>query len=240
MGRTLNEWIDSVRSIIGGAKQEKISDEDLEKYVYAAIRKFSGDAPRTAYSDYTGDGVSKSFTLPAGWQQGFSSPIGVEYPQGQNPPMTIDDAELSLYPLDTAPTTLLLRETTPAAATVARLYYMVSWPLPTSDPAIDLIPDVAFEPVSQLAAHQAFLQLAARSAGTGRNVGGSDINTSTPESQDYSTRARDAKKEYTDFLGGGDSGPASGWTDWDASSTFLLTGRRFLFKELRGLAGFGG
>lgn len=238
MGRTIADWIDHVRTVTGRPPTSDLTDEDIELYVYAAIRRFSIDSPQVAYTDYAGNGVSRTLTLPGGWQPGFSSVVGVEYPQGANPVTVLDEAEFALYPATTSPTTLLLANTTPETGQTARLYYTASWPMPTSNASVDLISDVAFEPVCQLAAHAAFLQLAAANSGNTANIGGNDFSMPTTEAMEWAARATAALKEYTAFIaGGGDSGPASGWVDWDATSTFVPTGGRFLFHEIRGYPG---
>jgi hypothetical protein len=232
MGRTLATYTDRVRSILGGVGSSTLSDADVEGHIYAAVRRFSTEVPRLAYSDYAGNSSASSFALPVGWQQGFSEIAGVEYPQGNNPPLGLDDQELNLYPATGEPTTLLLSSTVPQTGQTARLYYTQAWPLPDSSTTTDVIPDVGYEPLCQLAASFAAEQLAARAANSTHPTGGSDFANVNPEEQNWREVASACLKRFDAFIGGGDqAGPAFGWESWDVRSNFeYQSGGLYLFR----------
>jgi hypothetical protein len=234
MGRTITEWADRVSTLLGDPKPTPAA-ESLEDHVIAAVRKFSSDLPRITYVDYTGDGVTFDLALPAGWVSGFSRAQAVEYPQGQRPETYLDLQEVALYPRDSAPTKIRLRDTTPAVGKTARVYYSLPWPVPTSDPAIDKISDLDFEPVCHLGAAYAALELSGDAAGhTRSSLPNADLVGEQTEHARWVTEYERHLKVYLGHVGTEEGGaPASGIIDWDATASFLETGRRFLFRGRR-------
>jgi len=236
MGRTITEWADRVSVLLGDPKPTP-APESLQDHVIAAARRFSGDLPRISFADYAGDGVAFELNLPASWVNGFSQVQAAEYPQGERPEVYLDMQEISLYPRDSAPTKIRLRDTTPASGKTARLYFSLPWPIPDENPATDKISDLDFEPVCHLAAAYAALELSGDAAGHTRNtLSGADLVGEATEHGRWVTEHERHLKIYLNHVGAdaeGGGAPASGIIDWDARASFLETGRRFLFRGRR-------
>jgi hypothetical protein len=236
MGRTITQWEDRASTLLGAPKPAPAS-ESMQDHVLAAVRKFSADLPRITYADYPGDGVTFDLALPAAWMNGFSRVQEVEYPQGERPPVRLDLQEVSPYPPDSAPTAIRLRDTTPAVGKTARVFYSLPWPVPDENPATDKISDLDFEPVCHLAAAYAALELASDAAGHTRNsLSGADLVGEQTEQGRWLAAYDRHLKTYLAHVGADEEGggaPASGIIDWDATASFLQTGRRFLFRGRR-------
>lgn len=237
MGRALATWESRVRALLGnpGNNSSGITNADVDEFVFAAVRKFSGDYPRVLFSDFAGNGSTFDLTKPAAWVDRFSSVRAVEYPQGERPAEHLDMAEVSLYPLDSAPTHIRLEDTTPQTGKTARVYFTVPWPLPTATAGDDKIADTDYEAVAELAAGLAALELAARAAGNKHpTIPSADSVDWQSEADRWRRIGQDYIAKYRDHVGGrGGEPPASAVFDWDAASTWRDTGRRFLFRGRR-------
>lgn len=232
MGQTLTTWTTRTRAKLGTPLVAQISDADLQDHIRAGIRQFSTDRPRILYSDYNGDSVTFSLTIPAAWIDGFASVIAIEYPQGEREPLFLDMAEVELYPGDSDPTHIRLKETTPSTGKVARVFFSSPWPIPTATGSDDKISDTDYEPVTDLSAAKAALEMAARAAGTRKSgLPSADAAEWETEEGRWQAIARALLKSYNDHVGTEEGGvPASGTTDWDASS---LIGGQFIFRGRR-------
>lgn len=234
MGRTIDDWQDRTQTLLGDPKPTP-APESIQDHVLAAIRRFSADIPRITYADYPGDGVTFDLNLPTGWVPGFSRVVELEYPQGQRPAEYLDLQEVSLYPRDSAPTKIRLRDTTPATGSTTRVYYAIPWPIPTDDPSIDKISDLDFEPVAHLAAAYAALELSGDAAGhTRSSIPGANIAGDTSEYDRWIREHERHLELYFGHVGSVEGGAlADGIIDWDARSTFVETRGRFLFRGRR-------
>ncbi|MGQ0671235.1 MAG: hypothetical protein ACT4PO_16505, partial [Actinomycetota bacterium] len=224
-----------VRSLLGEPPKKLITDEAIEDNVAAAVRRFSGDSPRVTFTDFSGNGSAFDFALPTGWIHGFSRVSAIEHPTGNRPETFLDLKEIITYPRDSAPTVIRLLETTPATGTNnVRVYWTLPWPIPTSDATVDKIADHDFEPVAHLGAYLCCLQLESQAAANTRlTVPTADFAGQGEESGRWKEAGDRHLKAYLDHIGGGLDGavgPADGLTDWDARSSWLETGRRFLFR----------
>jgi hypothetical protein len=235
VAQALNAWEARIREILGNPDTQILPAPDLTNALKGAFRRFGKDVPRRLHSDFTGDGVTFDLTKPAAWIDGFSTVWQIEYPQGERPPVFLDFKEIQPYPDTSAPTVIRLNETTPAAGKVARLYFTVPWPVPTADPAIDLVPDPDFEAVCQLAAHIAAKELAGRAAGHQRpNLPSATAIGSESEEDRWMRISKTCLAYYQDHVGTSSGPPgASATTDWDVMSTWQATGKRFLFRGRR-------
>lgn len=239
MGFSLDEYEARTRMFLGHPSEDTIARSDVQEHVEEATRRYSRDRPRIAFRDYVGDGSAYDLALNliTEWVNGFSYPQAIEYPQGERPPLFLDMGEVLLYPLDSAPTHIRLTNTTPATGKTARVYFGVPWPIPTSDPAVDKIPATDFEAVCHLSTHHAALQLAGRAAPKkDPNLPAADIFDLSAEGPSWREIARDHLKAYQAAIGTDEDTtptPASGWVNWDSSSSWLDTGRTFLFHPPR-------
>lgn len=236
MGRTLSDWELRTRELLGNPNTDALPTDDTEQAVRAAIRRFSGDRARVVFSDYPGNGSTFDLAIPATWVDGFSAVTDVEYPQGDRPKVLLDMAEIELYPLDSDPTAIRLNETTPQSGKTARVYFTVPWPMPDGTTAADKVADTDFEPVCNLAAFYAAVELAGRAAGHKQpTIPAADAVDFENETDRWLGVARERLKTYRDHVGTEEGGeaPADGITDWDAMASFADTGRRFLFRGRR-------
>jgi hypothetical protein len=239
MGRELSTWRDRTRDRLGNPSSQQISPGSLEDHVRAAIRTFSSDRPRVTFANFVGDGVTFDLAISSltGWVHGFSGIEAIEHPQGEREPLFLDEQSWQLYPFDSAPTAVRLLATIPAVGTTARVYYSVPWPIPTSDPTVDKMADTDYEPLVALAASQAALELAGRAAGHQRpSLPSASLVGEQTEEARWLELSRALAKEYRTHVGAGAEGqepPAMTVGDWDASSTWRETGKRFLIREPR-------
>ncbi|MFL5736661.1 MAG: hypothetical protein ACJ76P_04910 [Actinomycetota bacterium] len=237
MGVPLPAWKDRVRVILGEPPVKDISDQAVIDNVKTAIQRFSGDRPQIAYDDFTGDSVTFDIPLPDAWVPRFSSPKAIEYPLGQRPATILDLEEVVLLPTDDQPATIRLNETTPAAGTIARIFFTVPWPIPDSDADTDLIALEDFEPVCHLAAYYCALGRASGAAGNTRpSIPSADVAGEATETDRWRSVARDQLKIYTDHVAGSDFGPADTIIDWDAPATLPVYpgfGKGYLFRPPR-------
>lgn len=236
---TLAEYEVRSRIMLGRPATTTISSGDLEEHVEEAVRRYSKDRPRTAFRDYAGDGSAFDLSLTpiTEWVHGFSFPQAIEYPQGERPPVFLDMGEALLYPLDSAPTSIRLTSTTPATGETARVYFSVPWPIPTNDPAVDKIPATDFETVCHYAAYLGAEQLAGRAVPKkDPSFPAAQVFDLAAEGPNWREIARDHLKAYRVAVGADEETrptPASGWVNWDAQSSWLYTGRTFLFRRPR-------
>jgi len=240
MGQNITTWENRLRAVLGGSgviTTTKISSVDAQDSIKAAVRRFSTDRARRAYTDYSGDGVAFKLLLPAAWIAGFSVPLNVEHPVGNRPPDYLDMAEVALTPIDSAPSHVQLNETTPATGVNnVRLFWSVPWPIPTATAGDDKIADTDYEPVVHLSAYFGALQLAGRASdNTKSNLPSADAADFASEESEWREFSRAQLKVYSDHMSGGeDSGPAEAFFDWDARASWIATGRMFLAPAHRG------
>ncbi len=238
MGAKLSEYEVRSRIMLGRPNASQLSASDLQEHVEEAVRRYSKDRPRISFRDYVGDGVAfdLSLSLITDWVNGFSYPFAIEYPQGERPPSYLDMGEVVPYPISSAPTVLRLMNTTPASGKTARVYYALPWPIPDETAATDLIPATDFEIVCHYAAYLGANQLAGRAVPhKDANLPSAAVFDLSGEGPNWREIARDNLNAYRAAVGGGDDGKpaASGWINWDARSSFLDTGRTFLFHYPR-------
>jgi hypothetical protein len=232
MGQTLVQWTDRVSALLGAPSTAVLPPVDRDSAVFAAVRRYSKDRPRMTSTDYVGDGVTHTLAIPAGWVNGFSEVWEVEYPQGERPAVYLDIAEVTLYPAILVPTGIRLNLTTPGSGKTTRLVWTLPYPMPDATAATDLVPVTDFEPVASLAAAICAGQLQAEAADNqDPTVPSADFAGTESESGKWGERARKLMTVYLEHLGieGGPPG-ASGILDWDAPSSWVPLGRKWLFR----------
>ncbi|MEX0755698.1 MAG: hypothetical protein WD556_11375 [Actinomycetota bacterium] len=237
MGQSLTAWTTRVRKLLGNPSTNQIEDANLEECISAAVRRFSADRPRVGHADFVGDGIAYDLEIASitSWSFGYSTVEQIEYPLGQREPLYLDSQEWILYPTTSRPTHIRLLTTVPTSGQTTRVFHTVPWPVPDATPANDLIGDIDFEPVARLAA------AAGARTMTGRASSNKHPSIPAAEAMDWENEherwrklAEDYERDYEEHVGAEDGPPpASGWLDWDARSSFIEQGRRFLLRGRR-------
>jgi hypothetical protein len=93
---------DTVKIYVPQHLEEGITDVMIASFVGASIAVFSRHVPRLLISKETVASTNTSYalTLPADWEAGFSTLVGIEYPLANNPPtyLELDDYQMYLDP----------------------------------------------------------------------------------------------------------------------------------------------
>jgi hypothetical protein len=99
----------------------KLGEPELIGLLDEAVQEYQKVRPARLTTDYTGDGTTRDFALPATWVTGFSAAVAVEFPVDQVVPVFLDSAAWGLVPLG-APTMLRVLTTVPGVGQVMRFY----------------------------------------------------------------------------------------------------------------------
>ena len=196
MPKTIPEF----QQLVTGHLQDgaaKLSPAEIVKAVEEAIAgRYSKDRPRKLVVDLTGDGATIEWSLSgvAGWQEGFSHVLQIEYPQGERSPIYLEADDWLLYD---APTGRSLRF---AFALATGKKARVQFTAPHSTDA-STVPDADFYAVGALAASLAARRLAAIYAQTGDSSIAADTVNYRTKSQEYLGLARQLEKQYENLLG---------------------------------------
>lgn len=167
MGRAAADWSQQVLAKLNDVDQLDVNADTVFTIgVVPALAQFSIDRPHSAVVDLTP--VGRYLALPTagdGWVSGWSDITRIEAPAGETPPYWLDRGEWQLTrdPSDPSAEKVLLPLEL-AAGEVARVFFTTSWPTPTTDSAVDAVSDLAFEPVSSLAASYVISALATSAA----------------------------------------------------------------------------
>src|SRR3990170_7370138 len=95
--------IPQFQQLVAGHLQDtaaKLSSADLTAAIEEALAgRYSKDRPRLLVADLAGDGTKYEWDLAAvaGWQNGFSQVVRVEYPQGAQIPDYLEDDDWMIY-----------------------------------------------------------------------------------------------------------------------------------------------
>lgn len=226
MGHTAVEWELRVLEKLNDVDQIDTSATSVvDVGVGPALAQFSIDRPRTAAVDLTPTGQHLALpTAVQGWVSGWSEITRIEAPAGQTPPCRIDPGQwvLTRDP-DDPETVVVLLPAELAAGEQARVFFTTTWPSPTSTAADDLVPDIAFEAVTALAAAYVCVALAT-SAAFGRQAA---LPTSFVDGTERSRNLLDAADRlrtlYNTFIGLGQAGQSGG--DGSVSAKVLRSSR---------------
>jgi hypothetical protein len=203
MGRTLLEWTDQVGQILIDAAG--VDSDDPQRFaigVKPALSQYSIDEPNVVAVDLTPS--DRWLPLPAagdGWVNGWSRIVSLAWPADSDPPDYLEPSQwrFARDPSDAALRRILLPYD-PGSDQV-RVEFTSTWPTPTSDPEIDLLPSVAFDAVTSLAASMVLNALATEAA---RHRGGAlatDFVDGTDRSRDLLEAARSLRILYNTFIG---------------------------------------
>jgi hypothetical protein len=239
MGHTLTEWSTRVGELLRDETGKDVSTAQVQSTgLRPAFAQYSSDRPRTIVTEAAGTG-SPYLAVPAGWMADVSSLEQVEHPARQNPPALLDSQSWAIVrdPADVTVTKILLLNRTPTVTEYVRLTFTGAWPFPTGVAGDDLVDDMAFEAVCNLAASHACIALAGQAA---RARAGA-LPTDFVDGRDRSRLLLEAAKRYRGVYeaylglascsaGGGDQGgsaaPAHGRYDFDPGRGSMFHGGR--------------
>lgn len=160
MTATIHEYVARVRELLPQVEYDldaldatdAPSGTIVVSSLSAALLAYSRHRPRHRLVDYTGDGSSYEFTLPADFVADFSKVISVEYPQGERTPVYLSSRYYSVhFTLSGATEVYVLRLAyTPSASETVRLRYTT---LHTITESATTVPAGDFEGLCHLACH---------------------------------------------------------------------------------------
>jgi hypothetical protein len=160
-----------------------------------ALKRYSLDFPADAVDTITGDGVTYTFPLPAGFEEGFSTITAIEYPLGQQVPAYLDPDTYSTYRNPTTGDLMLrLYSLTLAVGEQAGICYTGRHTVTETE---DTVPASQQELVAWLAAAICCRQLAAYYAQTMEPMMGADAAYWGARAQYYLTLAEKFEQVYS-------------------------------------------
>lgn len=176
----------------------KLKPGEVDRAIVEAVKRHNRLRPIEAVQDYTGDGTTFEFAVPAGWIDSFSVVRAIEYPAGRRPPVLLESEDWSLYRAATTTVRIRLTSITPAVGETVR----VTWTKPhTVDHTQSTIPSQDEEAVANLAAAVALRQLAAYYANTVDATIQADSVNYRSKSGEYTKLASELEQRYRDHLG---------------------------------------
>ncbi|HQV45030.1 MAG TPA: hypothetical protein PK478_01995 [Nitrospira sp.] len=203
---------------------------DMTEAVRQSLAQYDVDVPRSIIVDITGDGSAYDFALPAGFVDGASRVLSIEYPAGEQSPVMLDPSRLTIY--RTASTsTLRFLDMTPGSGIVARLSFSAPHTLNGLDSAVaTTIPTRHDEAFVTLVGSQGLFLLAAHWLHEQENTIAVDTVDRGSRSEEASRQARALLASYRLLA----SVPARGaaalsrvqWTSTYAPGVGRLTHRR--------------
>jgi hypothetical protein len=202
VGQTLTAWKDRVS---GWLRDEAAIDADdralLDAGLTPAWVQLAVDKPRVVAVDVAPSGRLVPIPTPAqGWLSTWSQIISVEAPAGLIPPQKVDGDEWSWTrdPSDPNIERLLL----PAEVNgQVRLLFTTSWPIPTADPADDLIDPIGFEAVTSLAASMLCTSMASEAARGRQGALRTDFVDGSDRAQRLLDAGRALRIHYNTYIG---------------------------------------
>ena len=173
----------------------KLTSADRDLAIGAAVVRYSKDRPRTRVSDITAPG-GHYLPLPNGWEDGFSSLGGLEYPVGDMPPEYLETGSWGMYHTPSG-MQIMVRDALPVNATV-RAGFTARHVLTD---ALDTLPDTSREAVCSYAAAILLDQLASLYSGDSDSTIQADSVNHQSKASEFAARARALRKRYFDDLG---------------------------------------
>lgn len=213
----------------------KLSEQDLDACLDAALVTYAQDRPRIAYQDYTGDGNNYAFALPTGWEDGYSSLVSVEWPAAQRIPSFLEPDQYTIRQWTATDKKLVLTEVTPSSNETVRVGFTLPHQLADSGNNASTIAPSDEEAYCDLVAALALEKLAALYVQVGDPLIGADVVNYRSKADEYAARATAARKRYTDHMakGGGSTpevGEAPGWINWDSRQQY---GSDYVYHDRR-------
>jgi hypothetical protein len=200
---TLTEWSNQVRQLLRGVGSPDIEATDVHSVgILPALRQFAIDRPRLTAVDIAATGRYLRFpTAAEGWVEAFSEIRSIDSPAGQTPPMTLLDTDWTVArdPANPALARVLLPAS--AAGATCRVVFTTTWPVPTSEPTVDVLGDVAFAAVTSLAASMVLSSMAAQSARSRVGALAPDYVEVTERARTLMDAATAMRATYTAFIG---------------------------------------
>lgn len=208
MGQSIDTWRDRVLLMIrDAAAVDAPGNTAVELGVRPAIAQFSIDRPRVTAVDVLA--VDRILPLPSqadGWQEGWSVVHQIEAPAGQTPPSVLLDTDWSSVRDPSTPTVQRILLPADVAGETCRIVFTAAWPMPTSTPADDLIPDIGFDAVCSLAAAMVCTGLASEAARDRQGAMPSDFIDGADRARDLLDAATAFRTIYHTFIGLGSAG----------------------------------
>lgn len=207
------DYLGRIKKLLPTAEDELLADA-LGSGLQDAVARYSVLRSQLAAYDFTGDGSTYDFALPAGWITGFSKVISIEYPAGDQIPAYLDSNFYGFY-LDPTQGLVLRFYVTPSAGGTARVLFTKPQVVKGT---VDTIPAEDFEAVCFLAAHSICLSLAGKYSGFYEPSFEADVIRYRTKAADYQSLARQFKALFQQHLSMkvDDIAPASmSWIDLD-------------------------
>lgn len=192
----------------------KLDDADYPTFLQRAVDLYSSVRPQRKVKDYVGDGSTFKLTLPADWEEGFSTIESVEYPQGEREPEFLDADQYDVRNDTESVKVIWLFDLTPASGKKTRVAYTLRH---TVSATISTIPAADESAVEVLGASFACEALAAIYAQTSDPLLSADTVNYRSKSQEYRDMAKHYRKGYDAHVGAGDTSPqaSGGYVEWD-------------------------
>lgn len=171
---------------------------DYDAAVVQALKRYSAARPRLVCEDLAGSG-EHDLALPAGWCEGFSTLVSIEYPVGNVPETLLNGDDWILYQ-SPAGFKLRLIDAVPTATETVRVLYSVLHSEAT-------VPVADTEAVANLAASLCLRQLAAGYGNAGDSTIQADSVNHQSKTDEYRRLADSFEKLYAGHLGIGSDAP---------------------------------
>jgi len=204
--------IDDVRTKTKDTGQKLDDPGDYAAAVTEALKRYSKHRPRIICEDLTGNG-SHDLALPAGWTEGISAIVSVEYPVGTFPETLLESNDWAEY-LTPEGKKLRLADYAPSAVETVRVLYQTLHSEVTL-PATDV------EAVANLGASICLRLLAALYGQTSDPTIGADVVNYRSKADEFRRLADAFEAQYNEHLGIGSQAPVTG-----AMSTVKPAGSR--------------
>ena len=212
MGKTAPEWVTQVSLLLrDSAGLDVLPSEVTAIGVLPALDQYSIDRPRSVAVDLT----PTTYYLPlpdaaAGWVSGWSRIEKIEAPAGQTPPVRLADGSWVLTRDAVTPATqVVLMPFTLTVGQKARVFFTSTWPTPTTDATVDLVPSVAFLPICSLAAAMCCWSLATEAARSRQGAMPTDFVDGSERARNLLDVAAGMRVIYNTFIGLGTAGGES-------------------------------
>ncbi len=173
----------------------KVAVSERDRAIGLAVVRYGQDRPRSVLEDVTADG-SSFLPLPAGWEDGGSRIVSLEYPIGQWPISYLSQEGYGVVDTPIGDE-IRLAGAIPAGASV-RVLFSTSHVL---DAINDTLPVNDREAVACYAASVLMDQLASLHSGDGDSTISADSVEHRSQAQEYASRARAFRARYFDGLG---------------------------------------
>lgn len=214
MGATLSTWRTKVAALIRDSGGLSFNADDIvEIGIVPAITQFAIDRPRSIAVDKTPPADSRECPEPTtgeGWITGFSTVQRVDAPAGEIPATRIDGWHHPVASSADPNVDVILLPGNLATGEQARVYFTATYPTPDTNASTDLVPDVAFHPVTSLAAAYLLESASAEAAQQRDGAFPTDFVAEADRSRDlYDTAAR-LRIPYNTYIGLGPEGDAAG------------------------------